>query len=55
MINSRSLGIVLWEIAMMGERPYDMLTDEAVLQGVIVEKVIRLPEPDTGMPNKDRL
>ena len=40
---------------MMGERPYDMLTDEAVLQGVIVEKVIRLPEPDTGMPNKDRL
>ena len=55
MMNSRSFGVVLWEIAMMGERPYDMLTDEAVLQGVIVEKVIRLPEPDIGMPNKDRL
>jgi hypothetical protein len=39
----------------MGERPYDMLTDEAVLQGVILDKDIRLPEPNIGLPNKDRL
>nr|KAG5695094.1 hypothetical protein BaRGS_015070 [Batillaria attramentaria] len=50
-----SLGVLLWEITMMGERPYDMLTDEAVLQGVIVEKVIKLPEPDIGMAQKDRM
>ena len=47
--------MVLWEIAMLGERPYDMLTDEAVLQGVITDKDIRLPDPDIVMPYKDRL
>ena len=51
----RSLGVLLWEIASMGERPYDMLTDEAVLQGVILDKDIRLPEPSITLPYKDRL
>ncbi|XP_076454308.1 uncharacterized protein LOC143289216 isoform X2 [Babylonia areolata] len=50
-----SLGVLLWEITSLGERPYSMLTDEAVLQGVIMDKDIRLPEPDIGIPNKDRL
>ncbi|KAL8588920.1 hypothetical protein ACOMHN_012958 [Nucella lapillus] len=49
-----SLGVVLWEIAMLGERPYDMLTDEAVLQGVIMDTDIRLPQPDMGMANNER-
>ncbi|KAK7112063.1 serine/threonine-protein kinase LMTK1-like [Littorina saxatilis] len=50
-----SLGVLLWEIAMMGERPYNMLTDEAVLQGVIVDKDLPLTKPDISMPNLDRL
>ncbi|XP_076459649.1 uncharacterized protein LOC143292879 [Babylonia areolata] len=50
-----SLGIVLWEIVTMGEQPYGVLTDEEVLQKVVVERDIHLQEPQRLMPHKNRL
>ena len=46
----RSFGVVLWEIVEYGRQPYAELTDEEVLQTVIVDRLYQLPEPrDTGI------
>lgn len=50
-----ALGVVLWEIATMGEQPYGVLSDEEVLQKVVVHREVRLQEPQLQMPCKDRL
>ncbi|CAG5114529.1 unnamed protein product [Candidula unifasciata] len=50
-----SFGILLWEICAVGERPYDMLTDEAVLQGVVQDKLLLPSDVDMKLPFKDRL
>lgn len=51
----RSFGILLWEICSVGERPYDVLTDEAVLQGVIQDRLVLPADVDMKLPFKDKL
>jgi len=46
----RSFGVTLWEIIEYGCQPYEDLTDDDVLQAVIVDRLYQLPEPkDTGI------
>lgn len=45
--NVWSFGVLMWEILEFGKLPYGDLTDEEVLQKVIVEKCIYLEQPKT--------
>ncbi|KAK3740688.1 hypothetical protein QZH41_019063, partial [Actinostola sp. cb2023] len=48
--NVWSYGITLWEIVEFGRQPYEELTDEEVLQSVILDRLYQLPEPkETGI------
>ncbi|KAL8587835.1 hypothetical protein ACOMHN_021053 [Nucella lapillus] len=50
-----SLGVVLWEIATLGDQPYSCLSDDQVLHKVVVHRQVRLQEPHLNMPCRDRL
>ncbi|XP_005096606.1 uncharacterized protein LOC101855484 isoform X2 [Aplysia californica] len=50
-----SFGIVMWEILSLGEQPYSMLSDEAVLQGVVIDRLLLPQEVDTRIPFKEDL
>ena len=45
----------MWEILSLGDRPYAMLSDEAVLQGVVLDRMLLPQDIDTRMPFKEDL
>ena len=37
--------MTLWEVVEFGRQPYEELTNEEVLQSVVVDRLYQLPEP----------
>ncbi|CAG0890591.1 unnamed protein product [Cyprideis torosa] len=53
--NVWSLAVTLWEIFMMGHLPYEELSEEGVLDLVIVRKNYRLKMPSGSLAHKERI
>ncbi|XP_067671072.1 uncharacterized protein [Haliotis asinina] len=53
--NIWSFGVLLWEVLMFGKQPYGNMSDEQVLQTVIADRMVKLPEPDVNIQFKDRI
>lgn len=51
----RAFGVVLWEIAELGKLPYENLSDEDVLQKVLIDKNLQLSPPTSEMICKDEM
>jgi len=51
----RSFGIALWELVTFGGLPYNDLSNEQVIQQVIVDGSVRLSQPEVPVSNLDRL
>ncbi|XP_048238661.1 uncharacterized protein LOC124138293 [Haliotis rufescens] len=53
--NIWSFGVLLWEMLMFGKQPYGNMADDQVLQTVIADRMVKLPEPDVNILFKDRI
>ncbi|GFT48628.1 hypothetical protein NPIL_134991 [Nephila pilipes] len=53
--NVWAFGIILWEIFELGKLPYEELTNEEVLQKVLIEKSTQLLPPSHEFPVKEEL
>ncbi|GIX94393.1 hypothetical protein CDAR_220691 [Caerostris darwini] len=53
--NVWAFGIILWEIFELGKLPYEELTNEEVLQKVLIEKTVQLLTPTKEFPVKEEL
>ncbi|XP_046581877.1 serine-rich adhesin for platelets-like isoform X2 [Haliotis rubra] len=53
--NIWSFGVLLWEVVMFGKQPYGNMPDDQVLQTVIADRMVKLPEPDVSIQFKDRI
>lgn len=53
--NVWSLGVVLWELMTLCATPYSNLSDEEVLQRVIMQRRLILEKPKIASPHLDRL
>ena len=51
----RSFGVLVWELASFGERPYDHMTDSDVIRSVFVERSADLAKPKFDFAFVDRL
>ncbi|KAG8178500.1 hypothetical protein JTE90_000459 [Oedothorax gibbosus] len=50
--NIWAFGVVLWEIFEFGKLPYEDLTNEQVLQKVLIDQTVTLPPPSMDFPIK---
>ncbi|GIY83082.1 hypothetical protein CEXT_548391 [Caerostris extrusa] len=53
--NVWAFGIILWEIFELGKLPYEELTNEEVLQKVLIERTVQLLTPTKEFPVKRRV
>ncbi|XP_064614247.1 serine/threonine-protein kinase LMTK2-like [Liolophura sinensis] len=53
--NIWSLGVALWELCMLGERPYNYMTNDGVVTQVVLERFQQLPEPTTPVPWRSKV
>ncbi|XP_076312099.1 uncharacterized protein LOC143225852 isoform X2 [Tachypleus tridentatus] len=53
--NVWSFGIVLWELFEFGKLPYQELSNDDVIQKVIIEKTVLLDQPTTACVHSDKI
>ena len=55
--NVWSLGVLMWELLAFAALPYAPLTDDDVIQHVVMDRNVQLSRPklSTGSPHTDRM
>ena len=51
---TRSFGVIMLELSTGADRPYGTLTDEEVMQQIIVDQAIKLDKPNLNVNYADR-
>jgi hypothetical protein len=47
--------VTLWELASLGEQPYPGMTDQVVIEKILVKREVKLSIPKTTIKDKERM